>query len=80
MSRVVPSVSTGSGGGSIPSSVYSKTEVDTLVNAKVSKAGDTMSGNLLFATSGVGVVHKDTGGTNWRSGVNSDGSHQTTSI
>ena len=80
MGRVVPSVSTGSGGGSIPSSVYSKTEVDTLVNAKVSKVGDTMSGNLLFATSNTGVVHKDTGGTNWRSGVNSDGSLQTTSI
>ena len=79
MSRVVPSVSTG-GGGSIPSSVYSKAQVDALVNAKVSKTGDTMSGNLLFATSNIGVVHKDTGGTDWRSGVNSDGSHQTTSI
>ena len=79
MSRVVPSLGTGTG-GTVPSSVYSKTEVDTLVNAKVSKTGDTMSGNLLFATSNTGVVHKDTGGTNWRSGVNSDGSHQTTSI
>ena len=79
MSRVVPNLGTGAG-GTVPSSVYSKTEVDTLVNAKVSKTGDTMSGNLLFATSGVGVVHKDTGGTNWRSGVNSDGSHQTISI
>ena len=79
MSRVVPNLGTGTG-GTVPSSVYTKTEVDTLVNAKVSKAGDTMSGNLLFATSGVGVVNKDTGGTNWRSGVNSDGSHQTTSI
>ena len=79
MSRVVPSLGTGTG-GTVPSSVYTKTEVDTLVNAKVSKAGDTMSGDLLFATSGVGVVNKDTGGTNWRSGVNSDGSHQTTSI
>ena len=79
MSRVVPSVSTG-GGGSIPNSVYSKAQVDALVNAKVSKTGDTMSGNLLFATSNIGVVHKDTGGTDWRSGVNSDGSHQTTSI
>ena len=79
MSRVVPNLGTGTG-GTVPSSVYTKTEVDTLVNAKVSKAGDTMSGNLLFATSGVGVVNKDTGGTDWRSGVNSDGSHQTTSI
>ena len=79
MSRVVPSLGTGTG-GTVPSSVYTKTEVDTLVNAKVSKVGDTMSGNLLFATSGVGVVNKDTGGTDWRSGVNSDGSHQTTSI
>ena len=79
MSRVVPNLGTGTG-GTVPSSVYTKTEVDTLVNAKVSKTGDTMSGNLLFATSGVGVVNKDTGGTDWRSGVNSDGSHQTTSI
>ena len=79
MSRVVPSLGTGTG-GTVPSSVYTKAQVDALVNAKVSKAGDTMSGNLLFATSGVGVVNKDTGGTDWRSGVNSDGSHQTTSI
>ena len=79
MGRVVPNLGTGTS-GTVPSSVYTKTEVDTLVNAKVSKTGDTMSGNLLFATSGVGVVNKDTGGTNWRSGVNSDGSHQTTSI
>ena len=79
MSRVVPNLGTGTG-GTTPSSVYTKTQVDALVNAKVSKTGDTMSGNLLFATSNIGVVHKDTGGTDWRSGVNSDGSHQTTSI
>ena len=79
MGRVVPNLGT-STGGTVPSSVYTKAQVDALVNAKVSKTGDTMSGNLLFATSNIGVVHKDTGGTDWRSGVNSDGSHQTTSI
>lgn len=34
---------------------YTETEVNSLVGAKVSKAGDTMTGDLLFSNSGTGI-------------------------
>ena len=76
MYRVIPNAC-GSGGSS---ATYTKTEVDAKLSGYVAKGGDTMSGNLTFAATNIGAVHKDSGGVNWRYGVNPDGAHTTTSI
>ena len=76
MGRIVPNLS----GGSSSGSAYTKAEVDTKLTGYVAKSGDTMSGNLVFTASNIGAVHKDSGGVNWRYGVNPDGAHTTTSI
>ena len=75
--RVVPNAC-GSGGSA--TAAYTKTEVDNLLNGKVSKTGDTMTGNLVFASAANGVVEQDSSGVNWRSGVRTDGAPTTTSI
>ena len=76
MGRIVPNL----GGTTTGGASYTKTEVDAKLSGYVAKGGDTMSGNLTFAASNIGAVHKDSGGVNWRYGVNPDGAHTTTSI
>ena len=57
---------------------YTKTEVDNLLNDKVSKTGDTMTGNLVFASAANGVVRKSPDGANWQDSVNNSGAIITT--
>ena len=44
----------------------------------VQKAGDTMSGHLAFATTGVGVQRKSPDGSTWTDSVANDGALTTT--
>lgn len=72
MGRYVPNIgcTSGSSGGSM-------TQADA-DNRYVQKAGDTMSGHLAFATTGVGVQRKSPDGSTWTDSVANDGALTTT--
>ena len=67
--RIVPNAC-GSGGSS---ATYTKIEVDNLVNNKVSKTGDTMTGSLAFAAADIGIERKSPDGSIWQERVNDTG-------